>query len=444
VAVFDEVGIDALPSQLHEHYAGALMEAHDFARAAKLAEEVAGSKAAPDWALSIAAEIAARQGDAERAVELLKQVAERRSGDANVQLELTRRLLLLNQTSAAVPYLDLLVTRASTLAPQQRMGLAHLLKEADRDADAVREAFAAFRAAPQDPTIHRGFGNLLLPDPPLVTHPGIVADETYVRLASDDSGTREYVIYRDGPVDPLRNEITLEDATRMGLTDKRQGDKVVLHAGSWQEATWTVEEILPAVVYVWRDVVSRFEQRFPSEPFFVHVKKLPDENSVKYLAPFISTLQARKERAEEVFRMYRENTMPLGFVARMLSGTIPEVMAAMAHDEGPLQVEWFDAEGQAESRAVAREATTVVLTRSALETLQNLELLDTINTAYEWWVPRSLVNALKQELAAAEKELAEGRRALMTSDTGVRVLEMKPATRCSLNGCRIFVTSRHG
>lgn len=427
VAIFDEVGANRLPAPLQRDFAGALMETNDLVRAAKLVEAIGTSDAAPDWALSIAGEIAARQGDAPRAIDLLARIADRHPDDPHVLFELSRRLLAMKQDADAATYLDRLITASAASPPQDRMAVAHLLKEAGRIDEAIRIALSAFRAAPQDPALHRGFGSLLATDAPPIMHTGAVTDETYVRLSSDDD-VREYVIYKDPPIDARWNELLLTDAEKMGLVGLRVGDAVVLQPGAF-ERRWTVTEILPAVVYLFRDVMAHFEERFPGEPFFVHMMKLPDENSVKFLAPIISSLQARKERAEAIFKMYQENTLPLGFVAGMLDATIPDVMQTLmvrAADRGPLRVEWFDAEGQEESRSVARQAPCVVLTRSALETLIELGLLDSVAKAYEWCAPQSLVDALAREQADAEKKLAEGQKTMMASDTGLRLDEIAP------------------
>lgn len=427
VAIFDEIGLDALPAQLHSDYAGALMETNDLVRAAKLVDDISRTSAAPDWALYIAADIAARQGDTTRAIALLTMIAERRPNDHRVAFELARRLLAMKQPAEATPYLDALTARSNELSPAERMGVAHLLKEARRGEDAIALAFSAFRTAPQDPAIHRGFGSLLMTDPPTVTHPGVVTEDTYMKLTSDDGAEREYVIYRQPPIDALRKEILLDDAEKAGYVGKRVGDVVVTNANTWPEQRWTVAEILPAVVYVFRDVIARYEERFPGEPFFVHMIKLPDENSVKFLAPIISSLQARKARAEEIFRLYRENTLPVGFVAGMLGATVPDVMMAATTPGaglGPLRVEWFDAKGQDESRDVARHAKEIVLTRSALQTFSDLDLLDVMRDAYVWLAPQSLLDAIRRDLAEAEEKCAKGQRTMMTSDAGLRFDEL--------------------
>lgn len=428
VSIFDEVGADCLPTPLQRDFAGALMETNDLVRAAKLVEEIGTSDASPDWALSIAGEIAARQGNAARAVELLSRTAEKRPEDPHVLFELSRRLLAMKQDVAAAAYLDRLTVVSATLRPQNRMAVAHLLKEAGRIDEAVRIALAAFRAAPQDPALHRGFGSLLATDAPPIRHSGAVTDETYVRMTADDD-VREYVIYRDPPIDARWSELLLEDAAKMGLVGLRVGDTVVLNPGAFQERRWTIAEVLPAVVYLFRDVMAHFEERFPAEPFFVHMMKLPDENSVKFLAPLISSLQAKKERATAIFKMHEENILPLGFVAKMLDATIPDlVRLAMTTsvDFGPLRVEWFDAEGQQESRTVAQQSPRAVLTRSALETLLALGLLDTVSNAYEWCVPQSLVEALESERRDTEKNLAEGRKTVAAAEAGLRFDEIDP------------------
>lgn len=436
VAVFDEIGLRELAPHAHGEYAGALMEANDLPRAARIVEDAGDPQAAPAWAVSIAADIAVRQGDIARSVALLKILADRRPDDLRLLYELAQRLVAMNQKEAAGNYLDRLVARVSELEPSERMAVAYLLKEASRFADAVPIAFSAFRLAQQDPAMHRGFASLLMTaDTVQTSFTGAVGDQTYVRLKSDEDTEREYVIYADAPIDPLRNELSLEDATKAQLVGKREGDTFILNPNNWRKTRWTVKEVLPAIVYAARDVVAHFEERFPAEPFFVHMVSMTDDDSVKFLAPVISSLHARKERALTILKLYRENIFPLGFVAGMLGVRIPDVMqgASAVTDMGPLRVEWFDMEGQEESRSAAREATRVVLTRSAIETFAEIGLLEVVANAYEWCVPQSLVESLRREVEEAEEKFEEGRRMMMASEHGLRFEEV-PGGDPSLQG----------
>jgi predicted Zn-dependent protease len=425
LTIFEETGLEALPAGLHGDYAGALLASNELVKAAKIVGDAMASTAPPEWALRIAAEIAVRQGDVTHAIELLARVAALHPDDLDVAYELARRLLLMRQPQAAMAYIDALIAHAGTLDPQRKLAVAHLLKEAGRRDEAITMGFIAYRAAPQDAAIHRAFGDLLMLDPQPIHHPGFVTADTYVRLTSDDGEEREYVIYAEPPVDPRSHEMLLAQAESAGYVGKRVGDVIVQHAGTWQEKRWTVAEILPAVVYVFRDIMAEYEKRFEGEPFFVRMFKIAEEPSVKDFAPIVSQLHARRTHVEQVFKIYRENTTPLGFVASMLGIGVADAMAgAMTEELGPLAVEWFDIEGYEASRAVAGTATDVVLTRSAIETLFDLELLDLMRAQFTLVAPHSLLDALEREVLDAQEKCANGQRTLWSGDTGLRADEI--------------------
>lgn len=427
VTIFEEIGWEALLPELRGDYVGALVASNDLLRAAKLAEEQTASPDAPDWALHIASEFAARQGNAPRAVELLARVAGRHPEDVDVAFELARRVLLMRRPAEARPYIDELLAHASELDPAQKMAVAHLLREAGRRDEAVALGFAAFRSAPHDAAMHREFGNLLLFDPQPVEHPGYVTADTYVKLTSDTGDEREYVIYAEPPVDPRSHEMLLAQAESVGYAGKSVGDIVVHHAGTWQEQRWTVTEILPAIVYVFRDIMAGYEKRFEGERFYVRMFRMTDEPSVTDLAPLLSSLHARRSQAESVFKIYRERVLPLGLVAGMLDVGVAEVMACATTEElGPLAVEWFDAEGQDASRTAAHAATDVVLTRSALETIADLELLDAVRNRFKFIAPHSLLEALERELLDAEAKCASGQHTIWSGETGLHSNELTP------------------
>lgn len=427
VGVFDEIGLSKLPESALGVYTRALMGANELTRAAKVIEDLAVGQV-PEWALAISVDIAIRRGDTRDAVGALERLAERHPGDRRVRSELARRLLEIGEPDAAKPHLDELA-QDNTLTPGERIETAYLLKQAGRNDEAVALAFRAFRSAPHDPSIHRGFATLMMVNPPAIPLPMEVGPDTYVRLVGDDGSERAYVIYAQGSIDPLRNELSAADAASVGYLGKRVDEVVTVNAGTWQETRWTVAEVLPAVVYAFRDVVGHYQERFPGEPFFVTSFKVSDETSVRFLAPLISSLQARRAGAEEAFRLYHESTLPLGFVSRVLGASIADVMSAATAkdpDLGPLFVDWPDAEGQDESRDAARHATQVVITRSALETLADLDMLDRVAGAYVWVGPQSLLNLLNHELAVAEESQDVGLRFVTSGPTGVLPVELSP------------------
>ncbi len=425
--VFEEVGVQALPSLAHADYARALLGAHQLERLAALVADVAEDAEAPDWKIQAAAELSVRRGDIETAVALLGRIQERHPESAEVAYQLAGRLLELRQPDAAKTYLDLVVERSGALRPDVMLSAAFLLKEAGRSEDARALALRAYRADPKNPSMHRGYGALLMTDAAPVEVPREVGADTHVRLVSDDGKTVDYVVYAEPPTDPLRNELLVEEAERLGIIGKRVGDTVVTGSRGWTEKRWRVAELLPASTHVWRDVMERFSERFPGEPPFVESFPMSEKPTMRELAPIIASVHDRQQAVANVYALYREQTLPLGFVAGMLDLGAGDAMAgAMSDEHGPLAVEWVDLAGQEVSRDAARNATTVVLTRSGLETLYRLGLIETVRPHFTWATPQSLVEALEHECTEAAKKVRDGHRTMSASEAGFDATEWPP------------------
>lgn len=428
IAMFDEVGLEELPDEAHFDYARALMTTNQLLRVSELLDGLVKRGKEPDWSLFMAADIAIQQGDIPKAIGKLRDLANRHPDDNRITFELSRRLFSIGAYEEARTHLDSLANSQS-LSPTDQINTAHLLKEDGHVEEAATLALKAFRAEQQDPAMHRRFAQLFMINPPIISAPVEVAANTYVKLADDYGATREYVVYEDEPIDPLRKELHVDDAASAGYLGKRIGDVIETDSGTWRGERWTIAEILPAAVYVFRDVISHYEERFPSEPFFVKMMKLSDESSVKFLAPLIGPLHARKDRIEGILRLYREQILPLGLVARLLSTSIPDLMQSVTIGDAEFErfsVEWFDMEGQDESIDAARHATEVVITRSVLKTLLDLGLLEVVADTYTWIAPHSLREALTQERVDATKLLLDGHRTVMAGDTGLRFEELEP------------------
>ena len=426
-AVFEEVGVQALPSMAHVDYARALLGAHQLERLSSLVADVADDPQAPDWKLQAAAELSVRRGDLGTAVALLGRFQRRHPESVEVAYHLARRLLELRQPAAAKVYLDSLVERSAALQPDVMLSTAFLLKEAGRGEDARALALRAYRANPSNASIHRGYGTLLMTDTTPIEPPREVGADTYVRLDSEDGTTRHYLVYGEPPTDPSRNELRVEEAERLGILGKRLGDVVVTGGKGWSEKRWRVAELLPACTHVWREVMAHFSERFPDEAPFVESFPVSEKPTIRELAPIIASVHDRQKAVAGVYAHYREQTLPLGFVAGMINLGVADVMAgAMLQEFGPLAVEWVDLAGQEVSRTAARAATSVVLTRSGLETLFRLGLLETLGPRFQWIAPQSLIEALEHECADAAEKVRVGHRTMTASETGFEAAEWLP------------------
>ncbi len=210
---------------------------------------------------------------------------------------------------------------------------------------------------------------------------------------------------------------------------RKVGEVILRNKETWQEERWTVEEILSAMHHAIQDAMLHYEERFPTEPFFLKGFRIGDGTSVKDFAPIIASLEARKSHAEHVLSQYRKEGLPLGLVAKALSVSIADLMDQISADSvtpGTLFAEWADRDGQEESRKAALNATEVVITRSALHTGFTLSILNLLASSYKIVAPQSLQVELRDEVAVAERLMKEGQRFLARTDSGITAQDLEP------------------
>jgi len=83
-------------------------------------------------------------------------------------------------------------------------------------------------------------------------------------------------------------------------------------------------------------------------------------------------------------------------------------------------VEWDDADRAAWSVQQARDASVLVVTRSSLKSMVELDLSAMVARGYELMAPRSLLAELRGELKAAREELLHGRKSLSAGGPGMQ------------------------
>jgi hypothetical protein len=188
--------------------------------------------------------------------------------------------------------------------------------------------------------------------------------------------------------------------------------------------------VLPAITYAFRQVVSRFHEFFPEEPFFVREYRIStaEPADTHDLAPIVMELVRRREHVDRAFGYYGEQALPLGFLAKWLGCSIADVMDALrASTSAHLLVE---SGGEAEREASVRsatEATSLVVTRSALATLLELRLLDAVAKAFELFGPMSLLEELRKELDDAETSVSQGTKTAVVAAGGAPMfMELEP------------------
>jgi len=429
VGVFDELG-DRLPEDATHRYVVALIKANQLVRARAAVDRALRSDRPPAWALGEAANLAMRQSDPTEAARFLTILVERGDGTPDARIGLVLCLLQIDRVEEANPYLDALRDLPS-LTPDQLMKTAELLCAAGRAPEAIPLAFRAARRTPDNPRILRAFAGLVLTSGVELPRPEEVTADTHVVLRNAAGAAREFTVLADGPVDNSRNELTVHDASARGLLKLAVGGVQVDNPGrGYLEERWTVEAIVPAAAHAAHDVLKRFQERFPGEPFFVRAFQFStnEPGDLRDFVPFIASIEEKRKYITDVLSLYRAQVLPLGAIAHWVGGSVGDLMAQLTRDPsgGELLVEWVDGPGQERSRAAAREATKVVVTRSALVTAAELGILDELGRSYGLVAPASLELELRHELEEAQREVRDGHRSLGPGPVGFAMKEFPP------------------
>jgi tetratricopeptide (TPR) repeat protein len=410
VEVFDEVGRPNLSGEALLIYTAALMDVADLTRAQQVVDELASQGPLPQWALAVATDIAFRREEPEAAIQSLSELVARGGESKRISIALAKALIDVDRSPEASTYIDGLL-QTPDLSPIELMQAAELLRGVGRTNESVEVGFRAYRHDSGNPDMHRAFAGMVVMGGGNIPPVDVVGPDTYVRLTLADKAVHEYVVYSDPPIDPLRNEFSVEDAATKGLIGLHVDDELVVNPGLRNQERWTVEVILPASVHAAQDIFEHFADRFEGQPFFVEVitvgKNLDNPEGV---AQLIGAVGEQREFQQTLIKVYREQVPPLGMIAQRLGRSMVEFMAAASSDStvGPLVVEWSDADGQARSVETARAANSAILTRSGLETAYDLKLLEALSASMELVVPRSLLDELRIELKEAKKRVDLG------------------------------------
>jgi tetratricopeptide (TPR) repeat protein len=427
VGVFEEIGVENIPDEAAPDYALALLKANELVKAQALARRLLSDGSPPRWVYRLAVELALRQEDYEAAIKHLMELRTEGVGDPEILVTLCGSLVQRGRNEDAEPYLRQLES-STALTPIQQVHVAQLLHAIGQSDDAFELAFRALRRGPGDSRVHRVFVSLGLSGQIKIEEIKESGPKTSILLRSTDGKSRQYSIFAEPPIDPVRHEISLADATKVGLIGKKVGDTVVHNEGGWRESAYEVVQVVPAKVYALREAMEHYEERFPGESFFVKGFKVGNEGSVSDFAPIISSAQARSERISLSIKLYREKTLPLGFLSTLLGGSLADAMQYLSSQaEGArLLVEWSNSEGQDESLATALDANEVILTRSALETSHRFDLLSVVRDHFEIFAPNSLDEELRIEKQEAERAVRDGVKIVAWADGRLQAIEIEP------------------
>jgi tetratricopeptide (TPR) repeat protein len=426
VAAFRRIPAGSIPSWAVKYFGRALVQTNDLVAAQEVIDEAANAGPLPSWALGLSVDIALRRDDSDSAILHLEEFVAKNQPHPDAHIELAKRLIEVGKSDAARAHVEGLYSRVGSLGIHQRMTVAQLLHAIKRDDLAIPLAFQTFREGATDPRLHRAFIMLALLSESEPTAPNVVGPDTRVELRGPNNERKGFSIFKSGPIDPIRSELSVEDARAAGLLGLRVGDT---YSRAGHNDAWRVDRIDDVIAFAVTDAATHYAERFPREDFFVQAYSIGDGSSIASFAPLIRSLHGRKAAVENAFVLHRQQTLPLGFLAKVLGLTVNQIISHTISGEDrftPLLIDWTDREGQEESKSAARDAHELTLTRSAVVTLHRLSLLDAVAHSYALHVPQSFVSELERDLRSARDRERKGRTYVASGDTGINVTAIPP------------------
>ena len=420
ISVFGEVA--ALPDGARPAFTHALVSENRLSEAQELIDEAIKRGDTREWTVYYAARIALQRNDPANAAAHLEELIGGDGATHSARVVLAATLLELDLPRRAAVQVDELV-QTEGLSAREQVELAQLLLALKRPEEAIDLAFQAYRKAPKDAEINRAFVGVVLNSRTAPQEVDRVGPGTHVRLLDGEEDAVDYIVLPEGDEQPiLDQEITLGDTQEAGLIGLRCGDSFVQHAGTWMPKTSTVSSIAPAVTFVYNDILASYHKRFPAADFFVRGFEMSrDLSALGDFQPFVASVHDREQHVKRVLTLYREHLPPLEMVATLARVSVPDFMRDLQRFEDlpPLFVEWSDDKGVSSSLAAAREADTVVLTRTALFSLRQMRLRGTIAKSRRLIAPRALRTQVREELEFAENWVREGQRSIGKGATGL-------------------------
>jgi tetratricopeptide (TPR) repeat protein len=409
ISLFEEVG--ANDDGERRAYTQALLRTGDLARARSVLDAVAASEdAAPTWSLVAGFEIEERQGDTASAIAKLSEVAARGEATPGGRMTLASLLVEEDRLDEARAHIEA-VEAAADLTALQHIRLAILMRAVGRSLDASTTAYGAYKQDPTNPDVQRTFAGLFFTSKLPEMKAELVGPDTFVRVETGPGHEVSYTVV-EGPADPSRKELAVADADALGLMGRRVGEEVPgLAKRGPSGRPPVVREVTPGIVHAALDIMQNFGDSFPTQPFLAEMIKTGGDAELAGTAEMVSTVWGPRDWIARASEVFRDQQLPLGFLATAIHRSIPETMAYVVADPaacGPLRVEGQTPEEWASSRAAASRGGPVVVTASALRTAQALGILNLLGSAFEPVAPRSLLVELRGESREAAEQAAEG------------------------------------
>jgi tetratricopeptide (TPR) repeat protein len=319
------------------------------------------------------------QYDPPTALGILTELVFREPENHRARVNLIRIALRLGQRGLAEEHVKFLpyVVDVDTY---EGLMVVSILHEFGQVSAALKFAYDLLRLHFDDHMAHRAFRDAMLWadrererfDTPTSVIPGVA-----VYLSEEGILENRWVVVEDSPVEvrDFEDEVRAESSLGRLLLGKNVGDEVVLSEEIGVRRTAIVKEILPKYIYRFRDVLNRWQYRFPDEKELWMIR-VGGENGKYDFRQIYEVAEHRRERTEEVEKLYKTQLIPVGTFTNLLGGDEIRAVSHIASSENlPVRCCIGPEEELREALNAFSSASEVVVELTGFATLMMLDEL---------------------------------------------------------------------
>ena len=161
-----------------------------------------------------------------------------------------------------------------------------------------------------------------------------VAVDTAVLLRDAGGKERWYVIEARADSNIENNELPISYRLVQEVIGKKVGDTVMLSEGSISPEVATIRELKSKYLYAFHQSAETFQVRYPEVKGFEAVHLGKEDGSTPDIQKVLDFVAKRQENIQAIVKVYTENQIPIGALARCLGRNVCEAWSGLLSTEG--------------------------------------------------------------------------------------------------------------
>lgn len=414
VAIVDDVGLENAPEQVLQAYCESLTHLGRWDRVARVVETMGnGGRRTPWWMLHLGAVVAIRADDFPKAIDILRELRKRCTGERliDVELRLAYALWQNGEREEAVPLATSLARNSETPVVVQAE-VAKLLSLAEDHDTAIRLAYVAMRAATPNVDYDSLYVKVFFRAPEDIDPkrtPSQVDPDTWVSLTTDDGETIELWVLSDAFDCKDHQEIRSDSDEARQVLGRAVGDTVQIRPKDVVPTTYHVAEIQTIWVQAYRETFAKSVTRASTTDSPIQSIPLGDLESVDGFTPLIRMLELQRRHTAALDEAYQSGKLPLSVLSTDHGAAYLDAYGHATTLPSGLLVEDGSVKSIARGQEAAKLGDSVVIHISSLITLAAIDMLHLPNKMFARVIaPVSLKQELETDIERMASDIRRG------------------------------------